>query len=180
MSKIFLVIILGAVLVGAVVFSYQYKFGPMAKSPAASVPLANGKNLDALEKYCMEEALKLPRPQFTYKKVDGPTRSGPMPWINKYMPKELKESEKIGCTLAYRFDGDAAYNSVGLEYPGEGLKFNPIVYERFTASMKTSWELVKGEQNIYKRENSQMKTVDYVDIFNGGLVMYVKFNTHYR
>lgn len=41
-------------------------------------------------------------------------------------------------------------------------------------------ESQKGALNLFTRENGATGTVDFVDIFDGGLVIYVKFNTYYN
>lgn len=137
-------------------------------------------DLVALEKYCKEEASKLPEGSFTFKSKTGPTLSGPMPWIDKYIPKDKKQAEKKGCTMAYLFDGRPAYSSVGTTYPGGIIEFKKIVYERFATKLDSSWERIKSDEQIFKRENPEMGTVDFVDIFDGGLVIYIKFNTYYK
>lgn len=137
-------------------------------------------DLSVLEKYCKEEALKLPEASFAYKTKEGPTKSGPMPWVDKYIPKDIKQAGKKSCTMAYKFDGRPAYSSVGTTYPGGLIEFKKAVYERFAAKLDSSWERTKPGEQIFKRENSEMGTVDFVDIFDGGLVIYVKFNTYYK
>lgn len=137
-------------------------------------------DLAALEKYCMAEVLKLPEGPFTYKTKEGPVLSGPMPWVDKYIPKDKKQAEKKGCRIAYNFDGRTAYSSVGTTYPGGIIEFSKRVYERFAAKLDSSWERIKPGEQVFKRENPQMGTVDFVDIFDGGLVIYIKFNTYYK
>lgn len=144
-------------------------------------------DLSALEKYCKEEALKLPEVPFIYKSKLGPTTSGPMPWIDQFIPKDKKQSEKKSCTMAYTFDGRTAYGQMGAEYPMQGKEFNRTVRASLASRLDSSWEKVSGP-NIsndsftmaYKRENPGMGTVDFVDAFDGGLVIYVKFNTYYK
>jgi len=153
------------------------------QTPAPSpTPAAAVKNdLAALEKYCMEEVLKLPGVPFTYKSKDGPTRSGPMPWLYQYIPDDVKESEKVSCTLAYRFDGRTAYSSVGASYPGEIKEFDRAVLDFVIANIDSSWTRVsKVDEStlIYKRENKNFGTQDFVDVFDGGLVIYIKFDTY--
>lgn len=145
------------------------------------------KDLEALEKYCKEEALKLPQVPFTYESKSGPTISGPMPWINQFISKDKKESEKISCTMTYRFNGRTAYGEMGAEYPGQGRKFDKAVRASLAGKLDSSWEKVTGTNisddsftMVYKRENPGMGTVDYVDAFDGGLVIYIKFNTYYK
>lgn len=152
-----------------------------ATSPNTSAPQQVKKgDLESLEKYCMEEVLKLPEGPFTYKSKEGPTLSGPMPWVDKYIPKDKKQSEKKACTMAYRFDGRSAYGSVGTTYPGGLIEFKKTVYERFAAKLDSSWVRIKPDEQIFKRENPEKGTVDFVDIFDGGLVIYIKFNTYYK
>jgi len=153
---------------------------PSTPSSAPTLQQIKKGDLAALEKYCKEEALKLPEGPFTYKTKEGPTLSGPMPWVDKYIPKDKKQSEKKSCTLAYKFDGRPAYSSVGTTYPGGLFEFKKTVYERFAAKLDSSWERIKPDEQIFKRENSEMGTVDFVDIFDGGLVIYIKFNTYYK
>lgn len=158
--------------------------------PSTSTPApqqAKKGDLEALEKYCKEEALKLPQVPFTYKSKEGPTRSGPMPWVNQFIPKDKKEAEKIGCTMAYRFDGRTAYGEMGAKYPMQGKEFDRTVRASLVSKLDSSWEKVSGANisedsftMVYKRENPQMGTVDFVDAFDGGLVIYVKFNTYYK
>lgn len=147
----------------------------------------NKGDLSALEKYCKDEALKLPEVPFTYKSKEGPTLSGPLPWINQFIPKDKKETEKKGCTMAYRFDGWVAYAEMGVKYPMQGKEFDRTVRAKLTSNLDSSWEKVSGTNisndsftMVYKRENPQMGTVDYLDAFDGGLVIYIKFNTYYK
>ena len=159
-------------------------------SPSASTSApqqAKKGDLAALEKYCMEEALKLPEVPFTYKSKEGPTRSGPMPWVDQFIPKDKKQSERIGCTTAYRFDGRTAYGEMGAKYPGEAQVFDRAVRSILAGKIDSSWEKASGPSissdgfnMVYKRENPQMGTIDFIDAFDGGLVIYVKFNTYYK
>lgn len=144
-------------------------------------------DMAALEKYCKEEALKLPEAPFTYKSKSGPLRSGPMPWIDQFIPKGKKQSEKISCTMTYMFDGRTAYGQMGAKYPGQGREFDKTVRASLESKLDSSWKKVSGPNisndafnMVYKRENPQMGTVDFVDVFDGGLVIYVKFNTYYK
>lgn len=144
-------------------------------------------NLSALEKYCKEEALKLPEVTFTYRSKSGPTRSGPLLWVDQFIPKDKKPSEKISCTMTYIFDGRTAYGQMGTEYPGQGQEFDRRVRASLESKLDSSWEKVSGPSisndsfnMVYKRENAQMGTVDFVDAFDGGAVIYVKFNTYYK
>ncbi len=158
--------------------------------PSSSTPApqqVKKGDMAALEKYCKEEALKLPEAPFTYKSKEGPTRSGPMSWIDQFIPKDKKQSEKISCTMSYRFAGKIAYGQMGTEYPGQGREFDRKVRVSLESKLDSSWEKVSGPgisndgfNMVYKRENPQMGTVDYLDAFDGGLVIYVKFNTYYK
>lgn len=140
-----------------------------------------------MEKYCKEEALKLPQVPFTYKSKSGPSTSGPLPWINQFIPKDKKEGEKKSCTIIYWFDGRIAYGQMGAEYPGQGQEFDRRVRASLESKIDSSWEKVSGPSisnnaftMVYKRENPQMGTVDFIDAFDGGLVIYIKFNTYYK
>lgn len=201
---VILAIILGAVLVSSNNFKPFIKPTPKPATSLSPKPTAAQatpspkasqntstqvvkKDLEVLEKYCMEEALKLPEVSFTYKSKDGPMRSGPMPWIDQFIPKDKKQSEKISCTMAYRFDGKIAYGEMGAKYPGQGKEFDKAVRASLANKMGSSWEKVSGPNisddsfhMVYKRENPGMGTVDFVDAFDGGLVIYVKFNTYYK
>ena len=159
-----------------------------ATSTSTPVPQQVKKgDLEALEKYCKEEALKLPQPSFTYKSKEGPIRSGPMSWVDQFIPKDKKQSEKISCTMAYRFDGQVAYGEMGAKYPMQGKEFDRTVRASLASKLDSAWEKVSGPSisndsfnMVYKRENPQMGTVDFIDAFDGGLVIYVKFNTYYK
>lgn len=191
-------IIIGIILGGAFL-SNKFKpwnkpFAPAGQqNPAPTAPTSTlapqvkKGDLEALEKYCMEEALKLPEAPFTYKSKTGPLRSGPMPWVDQFIPKDKKQSEKISCTMTYFFDGRIAYGQMGAEYPNQGQQFDKRVRASLESKLDSSWEKVSGPSisndsfnMVYKRENTQMGTVDFVDAFDGGLVIYVKFNTYYK
>lgn len=200
-----ILVIIGAIL-GIVVLGGKFNFSIKPSPPAsqqspvpvvteapstpASTPVpqqVKKGDLSALEKYCKEEALKLPEAPFTYKSKTGPLRSGPMSWIDQFIPKDKKQSEKISCTMTYMFDGRAAYGEMGAEYPGQGQQFDRRVRASLESKLDSSWEKVSGPSisndsfnMVYKRENPQMGTVDFVDAFDGGLVIYVKFNTYYK
>lgn len=161
-----------------------------APSTPSSTPIAQQTqkgDLVALEKYCKEEALKLPEVPFTYKSKTGPLRSGPMPWVDQFIPKDKKPSEKISYTVTYVFDGRTAYGQMGAEYPGQIIKFDKAVRAGLVSKIDSSWEKVSGPSisndgfnMVYKRENPQMGTVDYLDAFDGGLSIFIKFNTYYK
>lgn len=157
------------------------------KTTATPARQAAKNDLEALGKYCKQEALKLPEVPFTYQSKSGPTTSGPMPWIDQFIPKDKRQSEKKSCTMVYSFDGRAAYGEMGAKYPGESRIFNKAVRAGLASKLDSSWEKVTGPNisndgfnMVYKRENTQMGTVDFMDAFDGGLVIYVKFNTYYK
>lgn len=198
--SLWLIIAILVVLGGGIFFGIQVKpwikpfsvsQSPMSvTTQAVSTPAAQQvkkNDIEALEKYCKEEALKLPEASITYKSKEGPTLSGPLPWVNQFIPKDKKEMEKKGCTMAYHFDGRTGYGSVGAKYPGGGREFDKEVRIRFLDKIDSSWEIISGNNisndsltMVLKRENSDMGTVDFVDIFDGGLVIYIKFNTYYK
>lgn len=194
---LWLIFVIIAIIIGGLVFgNFNLVNKPtptpatsLTASPTSTSPPQQVKkgDLKALEKYCKEEALKLPQMPFTYESKSGPTISGPMPWINQWIPKDKKESEKISCTMTYRFNGRTAYGEMGAEYPGEGREFDKAVRASLASKLDSSWEKVTGPNisndsftMVYKRENPGMGTVDYVDAFDGGLVVYIKFNTYYK
>lgn len=89
--------------------------------------------------------------------------------------------------MTYWFDGRTAYGQMGAEYPGQGQQFDKRVRASLESKIDSSWEKVSGPgisndafTMVYKRENLQMGTVDFVDAFDGGLVIYIKFNTYYK
>lgn len=76
---------------------------------------------------------------------------------------------------------------MGAKYPMQGQEFNRTVRASLVSKLDSSWEKVSGQSisnnsftMVYKRENAQMGTVDFVDAFDGGLVIYIKFNTYYK
>lgn len=196
---LWLILIIIGIILGAVILSNQFKPWTKSSSPVnqqspapvvtqtSSLPTSTSApqqvkkgDMAALEKYCKEEALKLPEAPFTYESKEGPTISGPMPWVSKYIPENIKQSARRSCTMAYKFVGRTAYSSVGTSYPGGLVEFHSIVYEGFAAKLDSSWKKTDPKENVFKRENSQTGTVDFVDIFDGGLVVYIKFNTYYK
>lgn len=209
---LWLILLIIAIIIGGVVLVNNFKPAPSNKpvispssaptvteAPSTATPIKSGPtstptsqqvqkgDLAALEKYCKEEALKLPEAPFTYKSKEGPNISGPMPWIDQFIPKDKKQSEKKGCTMAYRFDGRAGYGSVGAKYPEGGREFDRAVRAGFLSKIDSSWKVITGKNIsndsltlVLKRENPQMGTVDFVDVFDGGLVIYIKFNTYYK
>ncbi|MBI2338407.1 hypothetical protein HYU95_04455 [Candidatus Daviesbacteria bacterium] len=207
---LWLIIVIVVILGGGIFLSTQFKPwvkpssvqqnpAPVATQTPSAAPAQAGSvstptaqqvkkgDMAALEKYCKEEALKLPAVPFTYKSKAGPTRSGPMSWVDQFIPKDKKQSEKISCTMAYFFDGKTAYGEMGAKYPMQGKEFDRTVRANLASKLDSSWKQVSGPSissdsfnMVYKRENPQMGTVDFVDAFDGGLVIYVKFNTYYK
>lgn len=161
---------------------------PPAKPSSTPAPQQVKKgDLSALEKYCKEEVLKLPEVPFKYETKEGPRVSGAMAWVSKFMPEDRRISKHKSCSMAYSFNGKDAYAQMGFIYPTEGSKFDAAVIRNLLGKIDSSWERVLEADKspdkfalIFKRENLKMGTVDYVDVFNGGLVLYIKFNTYYK
>lgn len=166
---------------------------PSSPTPIQSVqasttaPQVRKGDLSALEKYCKEEVLKLPEAPFKYVSKEGPRVSGAMVWISKFIPEDKRISKHKSCSMAYSFTGKDAYAQMGAVYPTESNQFDAAVIRNLLGKIDSSWERVLEADKspdkfalIFKRENQQMGTVDYVDVFSGGLVLYIKFNTYYK
>lgn len=203
---LWLILIIIGIIFGGIFLSNQFKpwIKPSApasqQSPAPAVtetsllptspPVSkqlDRNDFDALEKYCMEEVLKLPEAPFRYESKEGPRVSGAMAWISKFMPEDRRISKHKSCSMAYRFDGKSAYAQMGVVYPTESNQFDAAVIRNLLGKISSSWERVLEADKspdkfalIFKRENLEMGTVDYVDVFSGGLVLYIKFNTYYK
>ncbi|OGG07439.1 hypothetical protein A2872_02450 [Candidatus Gottesmanbacteria bacterium RIFCSPHIGHO2_01_FULL_42_12] len=186
MGKIWLIVIL---FVGALGLGL-YFVRPSPQNYPVSVPTAEKEkdaDLSALEKYCKEEVLKLPVAPFTYDSKEGPRTSGAMPWISQFMPEDRRINQHKSCSMAYSFNGKIAYGEMGQNYPMYTDKFNAAVVSRLSTKIGPPWERVYGDNikdgafpMVYRRENTQMGTVDFIDVFSGGLTLYLKINTYYK
>lgn len=205
-----ILIIIGSIL-GAVILSSKFnpriKFSPPAAQQSSiptptlsrtSSPKVNQTSppapkqvkkddLSALEKYCKEEALKLPEAPFTYESKSGPAISGAMPWISQFIPEDKRATKHKSCTMSYHFNGKTAYGEMGTTYPGGISEFAKTVRLKLSGKVDSSWEKVFGKNisndgfpMVLKRENPQMGTVDYLDAFEGAAILYIKFNTYYK
>lgn len=206
---IWLIFVIAVILVGGVVLINNFKPGTkpssnnkpiVSPSPAPTITTApdipastpapqqvKKGDLEALEKYCKEEVLKLPEAPFKYETKEGPRTSGAMVWISKLMPEDRRISKHKSCSMAYSFNGKSAYAQMGAVYPTESNQFDAAVIRNLLGKIDSSWERVLEADKspdkfalIFKRENPQMGTVDYVDVFSGGLVLYMKFNSYYK
>ncbi len=194
---LWLILIILGIILGGVVLSDQFKpwIKPSAvteEAPSSPTSSPVNKQIDkndfeALEKYCKEEALKLPEAPFTYESKEGPRTSGAMAWILKYIPEDKRISKHRSCTMAYKFNGRSAYAQMGAVYPAGSNEFDAAVIRNLVGKIDSSWERILEAgmspdkfAMIYKRENLEMGTVDYLDVFSGGLVLYIKFNTYYK
>lgn len=200
---LWLILIIIGIILGGVFLSNQFKLwikpltsvGQQTSTPtvsssptsASSPQQVKKDDLAALEKYCKEEALKLPEAPFKYETKEGPRTSGAMAWISKLMPEDRRISKHKSCSMTYSFNGKSAYAQMGTVYPTESNQFDAAVIRNLLGKIDSSWERVLEADKspdkfalIFKRENLRMGTVDYVDVFSGGLVLYMKFNTYYK
>lgn len=203
---LWLILLIIGIILGGVLLSNQFK--PWIKSsipvsqqnPTPSVTEAtvsptnspvskqvDKNDFEALEKYCKEEALKLPEAPFAYESKEGPRISGAMAWVSELMPEDKRISQHKSCSMAYRFNGKDAYAQMGAIYPMGSNVFDAAVIRNIFGRIDSSWKRVlKADKSpdkfelIFKRENPQMGTVDYMDVFSGGLILYIKFNTYYK
>lgn len=203
---LWLILIIIGIIFGGIFLSNQFKpwikpsapAGQQSPSPAVteapSSPTSSSvskkvdrNDFDALEKYCMEEVLKLPEAPFKYESKVGPRISGAMAWVSELMPEDRRISKHKSCSMAYWFNGRSAYTQMGAIYPTESNQFEAAVIRNLSSKIDSSWKKVLEADKspdkfalIFKRENLGMGTVDYLDVFSGGLVLYIKFNTYYK
>ena len=150
------------------------------------------KDEDWMYKYCAGEIVKLPEAPFKYKSKVGPTRNGPMVWISQMFPKGTRYDHQSGCEMDYKFDEKQAYASLGVKLTTDIKSVNAFekrVDELITQKMDSSWKKISplGQQQsgnpgysyqgfpmVFKKENSGLGTVEYIDIFFGGNEIYIK------
>lgn len=150
------------------------------------------KDKDWMYKYCVQEIAKLPEAPFKYKQKLGPERNGPMVWVSAFFPKDIRFDHKSGCAMDYKFNDDEAYASLGVKN-GADIKytneFQKRVDELLTSKIDSSWKKISplgkeesgnpfyaymGFPMVFTRENQELGTVEYIDIFFGALTLYIK------
>lgn len=188
-------IILVIFLVGVWFFTGQAKFNPnntSVKQTAVNISQVDKKDKDWMYKYCQQEVMKLPEAPFKYKSKEGPTRNGPMVWISQMFPKDTRFDHQSGCAIDYKYDEEEAYASLGVKHINDikySREFEQRVDERLTAKIDASWKKIspltkeqsdnpgysyQGFPMVFKRENAELGTVEYIDIFFGANTLFVK------
>lgn len=188
-------------LVGIWFFTGQANFSlnnTSVKQTDINTPQVDKKDKDWMYKYCQQEIVKLPGAPFKYTSKVGPTRNGPIVWISEMFPKGIRYDRQSGCEMEYKFDPDEAYASLGvkngasIEYVNE---FQKRVDELLTQKIDSSWKKIsplnkeqsgnpfysyQGFPMIFERENIELGTVEYIDIFFGGNTLYVKIEFYVK
>lgn len=191
-SPILIIIVIIICLAGVWFFTGQAKFNFNNTSQV------DKKDKDWMYKYCQQEIVKFPEAPFKYKSKVGPTRNGPMVWVSEMFPKEIRYDRKSGCEMEYKYDPDEAYASLGvkngasIEYVNE---FQKRVDELLTSKIDSSWKKIsplnkeqsgnpfysyQGFPMIFKRENANLGTVEYIDIFFGANNLYIKIEFYVK
>lgn len=194
-SPLLIIIIIIICLVGLWFFIGQAKFNSKStsvKQAVVSTPQVDKKDKDWMYKYCAQEVVKLPEAPFKYKSREGPTRNGPMVWISQMFPKDTRFDHQSGCAIDYKYDEKEAYaslgvkNGVSIEYVNE---FQKRVDELLTSKIDSSWKKIspltkeqsgnpgysyQGFPMVFTRENADLGTVEYIDIFFGAGTLYIK------
>ncbi|MBI2595102.1 hypothetical protein HYW46_00005 [Candidatus Daviesbacteria bacterium] len=194
-SPLLIIVIVIFCLVGIWFFFGQAKFSSdksTVKQTNVNTPQVDKKDKDWMYKYCQEEVLKLPEAPFKYKSKEGPTRSGAMVWISKMFPEGTRFDHQVGCSIGYKYNEAEAYASVGVEHKFDikyANEFSKSVDELLTAKIDSSWEKISpldkkvssepgysygGFPMVFKRENKELGTVEYIDIFFGASILYIK------
>lgn len=196
-SPILIIIVIVICLVGVWFFT-SVKQTDSPESTNINNPQVDKKDKDWMYKYCAQEVVKLPEAPFKYKSKEGPTRNGPMVWVSKFFPKDTRFDHQSGCAMDYKFDEDEAYASLGvkngasIEYVNE---FQKRVDELLTQKIDSSWNKIsplnqeqrgspgytfQGFPMVFKRENVNLGTVEYIDIFFGANTLYIKIEFYVK
>lgn len=168
------------------------------KQTAVNTPQVDKKDKDWMYKYCAQEVIKLPEAPFKYKSKEGPTRSGPMVWISQMFPKDTRFDHQSGCRMDYKYEAKEAYASLGVEYKAiieNNREFDSRVDELITSKIDSSWKKIspltkeqsghpaytyKGFPMVFTRENPDLGTVEYIDIFFGAGTLYIKIEFYVK
>ena len=186
-SPIFIIVIVIICLTGIWFFTSQGKSSnnsiKQAKVTEVNTPKVDKTDKDWMYKYCAEQIVKLPEVPFKYKSKVGPTRNGPMVWISQMFPKGTRYDHQSGCEMDYKFDEEQAYASLDVKRTTDIKSVNAFekrVDELITQKMDSSWKKISplgqeqsgnpgysyhGFPMVFKRENSELGTVEYIDIF---------------
>ena len=164
----------------------------------ADTKLVDKADKDWMNKYCAQEILKLPEAPFKFKSKEGPIRSGAMVWISKMFPKDTRFDHQSGCSMDYKYDKSQAYASLGVENKNDikyVIEFEKRVDELITSKIDSSWKKISPltkEQNgnpgytyqgfpmVFTRENPDLGTVEYIDIFFGAGTLYIKIEFYVK
>lgn len=159
----------------------------------------------SLYDFCVKEIKTLPEPNFTYIDVDDPAHSSADSYIVKYIPED-KQDSAVTCRIAYNFDSETAYQSVGLSYVADirvanafadsiakwyGVKLTQIDQEKSVdeypnfKQLLTTTDAEAGRPGyssdslpaVFTRTNLKNNVVEYVDI-SLGIPLYVKMTVH--
>lgn len=168
------------------------------KSANVNTSQVDKKDNDWMYKYCQQEVVKLPEVPFIYKSKIGPTKNGPMVWVSKMFPKDTRYDHQSGCAMDYKYDPDEAYASLGVKN-GVDIKytneFEGRVDELITSKIDSSWRKIsplnqkergspsysyQGFPMIFTRENADLGTVEYIDIFFGANTLYIKIEFYVK
>lgn len=202
-SPVLIIIIIVICLAGVWFFVGQAKFNSenttvKQKDTPKSSPQVDKKDKDWMYKYCAQEVVKLPEAPFKYKSKEGPTRNGSMVWISEMFPKGIRYDHQSGCEMAYKYDEKEAYASLGVQFRyhiDSANEFEKRVDELLTQKVDSSWKKIsplnkkdtgnpgysyQGFPMVYKRENTSIGTVEYIDIFFGANTLYIKIEFYVK
>lgn len=203
-SPILIIIVIIVCLVGVWFFTGQAKFNfnntsdTSVKQTDVNTPQVDKKDKDWMYKYCAQEVVKLPEAPFKYKSKEGPIRTGPMVWISKMFPKDTRYDHQSGCRIDYKYETEEAYASLGVEYKAiieYTREFEKRVDEMITSKVNTSWKKLspltkeqsgnpgytyQGFPMVFTRENPDLGTVEFIDIFFGAGTLFIKIEFYVK
>ena len=196
-SPILIIVIIVICLVGGWFLIGQTKFDSKSTSVVNNSQDIK-KDKDWMYQYCALEIAKLPEAPFKYKSKEGPSRNGPMVWISKMFPKDTRFDHQSGCAMDYRYDPDEAYASLGVENKADikfNIEFEKRVDELIASKINSSWKKLsplgqdksgnpgysyQGFPMVFTRENTELGTVEYIDIFFGANTLYIKIEFYIK
>lgn len=141
--------------------------------------------IESLEEYCLEQAAQLPNAPFAYIEREAPSFSSPNPPLAKMIPDDKLYKTK-SCTIAFPYENEEAYASVGAVYKIDIREVNNFqenvdqLYTDAILSTNSGWKDINPEDkysSIFMRENTELNTVEYIETFFG-IPYYVKFSVY--
>ncbi len=195
--------LIGLVAITVIIFAAYLNFkGKLVQTPATKNIVASqteAAKVDKndpkwLEKYCREEAVKLPKAPFANKGLDGGVHFYSIPNVSlqSKIPNDKFYKTKA-CGLWYKYDPREAYSSLGVEY-GIDIKllnaFEENADQVFSAAIAKSWQKIsplndkdsgrpgysyKGFPLIFTRENKALGTMEFVTADFGANAIFIDF-----